>query len=390
MNVSRLGEFQVSFHLAYQLNGEQEQGWLEVSQDGINWTKAGSSGAGMNWYNDAGDNWANGQTVWQPVSLKFPAGSFSNTGKLRFRLALKQTQGSAGHGFAMDDFHVETSSDIDMTDGLDQSETGTTAGGWLSFGKEGKLAAMVQSNNSMGSLNLQMKVNQDGVRSFGDRDYLDRNFLLMPQSTPSAPQKIRFFIPESEVAQLMSKDRSLKGFQQLGVFRYHGPNRDLSPDNNDFTSGNDFGFYSGAGVQKVPTFGGHYLEIQANGFSEFYIARRSLVDYNPSSGLRVNSMDLPPHQPVEVKWLTPMDETAGRNLERKIAWLDPSAETLYLEGLNGNAARIRLIDLKGQILLDEAFTGFKFETRTSGLAKGVYTLRVEQESGAETFRLLMD
>ena len=390
LNVSRLADFQVSFHLAYQLNGDQEQGWLEVSQDGINWTKAGSVGAGMNWYNAAGDQWAQGQTVWQPVSLKFPAGSFSGTGKLRFRFAMNQTQGSGGHGFALDDFHIEAASEIENEGGLDQSLSGSTAGGWLSFGREGKLAAVVQNDVSMGSLNLQMQINQDGIRSFGDRYYLNRNYLLMPQFAPAEPQIVRFFVTESDVAQLMTKDLSVKGFQQLGVFRYHGPNRDFSPDNNDFSPGNDFAFSSGAAVKKVPTFGGHYLEVQVPGFSEFYIASRSLVDYNAAAAFRVVSMDLPPHQPVEIKWLTPTDETAGKELDKKIAWLDPASGMLYLDGINGNSARIRLIDLKGQTILDESFTGFRFETRTSSLSKGVYTLRVEQESGAETFRLLLD
>jgi hypothetical protein len=387
-DLSQIAEFQLSLHGAFRLNGDNEQSWLEVSQDGVSWTKAGSFESGVNWYNESSDNWGNLNSSWTSMSIRFANGSFSNTNRLQFRLALKQPQGVGAQGMAFDDFHIEPSASIDMTSNLDQILVGNSSS-WISFGKDGSRAAMVQIDAAE-KVNLKMFINQDGVRSFGNQPYLNRNFLLTPQSLLYVPQKIRFFISESEVRQLMTSDRSLKSFRELGVFRYHDSNPDLSPDNNICLPGKDFGFFTGDSVLKVPTFGGHYLEIQANGFSEFYIARRSLVDYNPSSGLRVSSMDLPPHQPIEVKWLTPMDEIAGRELDRKIAWLDPSAETLYLEGLNGNAARIRLIDLKGQVLLDEAFTGFKFETRTSGLAKGVYTLRVEQESGAETFRLLMD
>jgi hypothetical protein len=388
---SREGDMQISFHSAYQLNGESEQAWLEVSQDGETWTKAGSSGSGTNWYTaESGDSWANGSSNWQPAGIKIPQGSYTNTSRLRFRLVLKQTAGNIGHGFVMDDIHIESASGVDMGNGLDQTLQSSNPQDWLTFGKEGNRAAMVQNDASLAGLNLQMNLHQDGIRAFSDRYYLDRNFLLLPQSAPMAPQKIRLFISDGEVKKLMEKDGQLRSFQGLGVFRYHGPNRDFSPDNNDFSQGSDFAFLSPASIQKVPTSGGLYMEFQAFGLSEFYICSRSLVDYTPGQGLRLTSMDLPPHQPVEVKWLTPLDENAGRELDRKIAWLDPASETLFLDGLNGALARIRLLDLKGQIVIDEGFTGYKFETRTSGLAKGLYTLRVEQESGVETFRVMLD
>ena len=126
---------------------------------------------------------------------------------------------------AMDDFHLESPGDIDMSGNLDQVLAGDSPSSWLSFGKDGNRAAMVQNDAAMGNLNLSMEINQDGIRSIGDRYYLNRNFLLMPQASPSAPQKIRFFIPQSEVSQLMTKDLSLNGFRQLGVFRYHGANQ---------------------------------------------------------------------------------------------------------------------------------------------------------------------
>jgi hypothetical protein len=92
-DASRMSDFQLSFHSAFSLNGDNEQAWLEVSQDGTTWTKAGGNGAGVNWFNESSDNWGNGRNGWRPASLKFPQGSFSNSGKLRFRFVLKQPQG---------------------------------------------------------------------------------------------------------------------------------------------------------------------------------------------------------------------------------------------------------------------------------------------------------
>ncbi len=389
-DLSQQGDMQISFHSAYRLNGENEQAWLEVSQDGQEWTKAGNSGSGSNWYNEGSDNWGNGRTTWQPSGLKIPQGSYPANGRLRFRLVYKQAQGNSGQGFALDDIHMEAASDVDMTNTLDESEESSIPSAWLSFGKEGSRAAMVQNNPATGILNVQMHLHQDGIRAFADRYYLDRNFLFLPQTAAAAPQKIRLFIADAEVKRMMEADRQLSGFQQLGVFRYNGPNRDFTPENNDFSQGIDFAFLPPADLLKVPTYGGFYLEFLAPGLSEFYICRQGLADNNPNQGFRLSASELPPHQPVEVKWLTPLDDNAGRELDRKIAWMDPASETLYLDGLNGAPSRIRLLDLKGQLLIDESFNGYKFETRTSGLAKGLYTLRVEQESGVETFRVMLD
>jgi len=63
---------------------------------------------------------------------------------------------------------------------------------------------------------------------------------------------------------------------------------------------------------------------------------------------------------------------------------------LFVDGLNGNSSRILIANLKGQVILNEPFTGYRFETSLAGMAKGLYTLRVEQETGVETFRILLD
>jgi hypothetical protein len=386
---SQLSDLQLSFNMSAKLSGIQNQVWMEVSTNGTDWTRLGSSGNGTNWYNLGDNAWASLRNHWQPAGVSLP-GQLAGANRVRFRMVLNQPLAESGEGFAMDDFHLEPIAGIEMTNGLDQSEASSDPSSWLVFGTDGNRAAMVQNSTGLGMLNCQLQLNPNSGRSYMDKHYLDRNFLFLAQSTPAQPQLIRLFLADQEIKNLMEKDPELPGIQKLGVFRYNGSNRDFSIDNNDFSEGSDFSFLSDASVLKVPTAGGCYLQFEANCMSEFYISRISLVDFSPAQGLRMASMEKPPHQPVEVKWLTPLDESVGKELSKKLAWLDPSAEMLYLDGLNGNQSRIRLLDLKGQVMLDEVFTGYKFESKTSMLPKGIYTLRVEQESGAETFRLVMD
>jgi len=51
----------ISFNINYDSEPCCDEGWVEVSTDGgDSWNKVGVSGSGVNWYNDAGNNWWDG------------------------------------------------------------------------------------------------------------------------------------------------------------------------------------------------------------------------------------------------------------------------------------------------------------------------------------------
>jgi hypothetical protein len=160
-------------------------------------------------------------------------------------------------------------------------------------------------------------------------------------------------------------------------------------NNNDYSSQNYYQFFPSGKITKVPTYDGYYLEFDSKIAGEFYITTSSFV--NSALGLRLNQDETAPHQPIEVRWLTPvLENNEGKLRNSKLAYLDPSNKMLFVDGLNGNSSRILIANLKGQVILNESFNGYRFETSLAGMAKGLYTLRVEQESGAETFRILID
>jgi hypothetical protein len=247
------------------------------------------------------------------------------------------------------------------------------------------------NNNEFGSLNLQLNINpnNESVRSIDNQFYLDRNFLFTPEFNSSQTQKVRLFITDDEINRLQEVDTNIKSFQNLGVFRYCGPYSDLSLKNNDYSTKNNFQFITADKIIKVPTYDGHYLEFESKIGYEFYITSKSFA--TNAIGLRLNPDETAPHQPIEVRWLTPiLDNNEGKLRNSRLAYLDPSNKMLFVDGLNGNSSRILIANLKGQVILNESFNGYRFETSLAGMANGLYTLRVEQESGAETFRILID
>lgn len=398
-------DLQISFNRTFNLSSNAKV-WLEISDNGIDWIKLGRTGSGYNWYNTTDNAWSNDGSDWKPGSYMIPTGTESKSGMVRFRFVFQNenstsslntslsagssSDGRVGEGvFSLDDINIELSSAIDVSNPLNQTALPTTTENWLNFGNDNNRAAMMETYEGMQEANLQMIIHREGIRNYNDRYYLDRNFVLSASPAYPANRTIRLFITEEEMKGLMDADQALLTPMKLGVFQYSGPNPDLDIANDDFSNGSDFRFIPSAEISKIPTNGGLYLEFQGKTQSEFYISRSTLVDALPSQALRMAAADLPPHEPSVVKWLTPLDHE-GRSLDKKMAWHEPASQMLYLDGLNGATSRIRLLDVKGQVLLDEEFTGFKFQTRTSGLAKGIYTLRLEQESGSETFRLVLD
>jgi Secretion system C-terminal sorting domain/Immune inhibitor A-like, MAM domain len=93
------------FDHIYQTEGCCDEGWVEFSTDlGVSWNKLGTSGAGQNWYNDAGNDWWDGSSIagagnWQTAVQTMTGLAGQANVKLRF---VFQSDGSAvedGFGF---------------------------------------------------------------------------------------------------------------------------------------------------------------------------------------------------------------------------------------------------------------------------------------------------
>ena len=395
----------ISFNKSYQL-GPSDSVWLEVTVDeGETWDKLylTDTDPPSNLYGFPG--WKNKSTEWRPSSGMLSA--YLN--KLRFRFVYGNRQNSTGQNsepgasqttFSLDDFHIERNTNILMDTTFDQSLTvlASDTNPWLEFSnineymKTGSYAGKIKKFDGLEEARLQFKYLMTmPSRAINNKFYLNRNFVVSsgPRSKESSC-KYRLYIHETDIMDILRDDTSLHTPMNLGVWYYTGPNADLEMENNDFSNAENFGFIPAQNIVKIPTYGGLYFEFDGPVQGEFYFSKENLsAQNNGLLALRTASANVPPRDASNIKWLTPLDENV-RSLDKKLAWLDQSSEILYLDGINGNSARIRLLDIKGQIVLDEAFTGFRFEAKTSGLSKGIYTLRVEQESGAETFRLAID
>ena len=267
--------FQFSFNSIFQMEQDYDFAWLEISEDGLVWTKVGEKGKGTNWYNHDSQQWNGLRKNWSVNSFTILDSTISDKRNVRFRFAFDSDISLSYEGIGIDDIHIESGISILADSTFHQLKPKDENGEWVQFGQGINLVAEVERREEMGGIELQMKKNETGLRYSEYTPYLDRNFFISPDVQPISPVKVRLFIKDEELKKLQAADPNLISFQQLGIYKYDGPNEDLILENNSALLG-QHEFIKPGLIIKVPTAGGYFLEFEVASFSEFYIASRSL------------------------------------------------------------------------------------------------------------------
>ena len=98
----------VSFLHIYRTRAMGDVGWLEVTTDGLTWTKLGSAATGTNWYSDAATDTWSGNTgmsgAWRTAS--HPLAGVAGRPLVRFRFVFSSDATLTDDGFGVDAFAI--------------------------------------------------------------------------------------------------------------------------------------------------------------------------------------------------------------------------------------------------------------------------------------------
>jgi subtilisin family serine protease len=297
-------QFQFSFNGNIQTENEYDYLWLEVSEDGQNWQKIGRQNSGTNWYNHASHQWCGDLSGWKVHSHPVDLIPFQNKSQMRFRFGFSSDVSLHFEGAGLDDIHLEPKIKILKDSSFSQNSSQGQMRAWMSFENQNGMVAEVENLSELGTVALKM-VNKPGAIRFQDyTPYLSRNYLISPEFQPLDLVKVRLYIAEEDLLALQGADSSVKSFQNLGVYKYSGPNEDLLLDNNKFELGQST-FIQPFKILKVPTAGGYFLEFSVASFSEFYISGH---DLSPSD------------DPLPVKLIYFTGRSSGAKNEIKLEW----------------------------------------------------------------------
>lgn len=116
----------IAFDLNYLTESCCDEGWLEVTfDDGTTWNKVGTSGSGINWYNDAGNEWWDGSSNgW--VSAFNTVTSSAGQSSVRFRFVFSSDGSVTNPGFAIDNFRIGSQITNASSNGVSNITSGLT------------------------------------------------------------------------------------------------------------------------------------------------------------------------------------------------------------------------------------------------------------------------
>ncbi|MEM7368413.1 MAG: S8 family serine peptidase [Bacteroidota bacterium] len=264
-----------SFSLVYELEEDVDVAWLEYTEDGSSWSKMGSAGTGgFNWYSASGQ-WSGmtQQHIWRMASCPIPVQSMGDASQVRFRFVLQSSGITSSEGVVIDDVHIHSSEEIYAGPSQENISQLVEGSAWVPFYHNGELIASVHPlGQNLGTVNLNTYQNNGLIRQFNGRYYLNRSWVITPQTQPASPVKLRLYYADSEVWELYSANycASCEGIlhpYRLGISKYHGTNED-----DDVSNSTDpgFVFLSGEEVKIVPFSSGYYLETTLSSFSEMW------------------------------------------------------------------------------------------------------------------------
>jgi len=250
--------------------------WVEFSTDGITWSKLGSYGNGVHWFDDsARQSWQKSDTSWHVTSHDIPPG----TGLMRFRFVMSSDPGTTYEGIGIDDVHIFDKFPIykgaDINSGLAQPVSGA---GWINFDAGGARILSINPNGQdLGPTSVKIYIHPGSVRNDGRQYYGNRNIVIQPSSPPAGNVSVRYYFTDVEADSLIHGTGcgtcvKIADAYQSGIMQYSSPvlSEEDSTLSND--SSGTFHFLSPhRDVSIIPNDEGYYAEYQVNGFSEFWI-----------------------------------------------------------------------------------------------------------------------
>jgi Subtilase family/Secretion system C-terminal sorting domain len=261
--------------------------WVEYSADGIVWTKLGTSGQGVNWYNKATTQqiWSvQNYWRWHVAGFALPSGLT----KLRLRFVFNSDVGVNREGIAIDDIHIyNNSKGIYKSPPVTGSSVQTpTAGQWTDFEIGGKLIASLKTNEAIGTTKTAVYIDTSS-RSSNAQYIHPRNITIKPAKRETADSvTVRFYFTDAETEKLLvasgcggcSKPGSA---YELGVSKY--TDIDTSFENGVITDDQQgaWTFIKRNELSIVPFDIGYYAEFKVKDFSEFWLNNGGLDRSSP-------------------------------------------------------------------------------------------------------------
>jgi hypothetical protein len=368
-----------------------DQAYVEYSFNGINWNKLGNTASGTNWYDSTFNVWNSARLArWHVASCALPLPTGSSVISIRF--VLKSDPGASFEGFAVDDVHIyndtgNIAAAINLT-----SETRAVSGtDWVHFnGPAGQLAAINSKGQNLGTTTVHLYPQQD-VYNPGKTQYtLSRSYLAVPGTENTDSVRVRLFITDSEVVQVLTDEgcpscTPIHDAYRLGITQYSDPQHVQCENGTlaDDTAGT-FSFIHNRKVRWVPYRNGYYAEATTAKLREFWFNNGGPTGTFPAGTDYLNFVAWKNDNNVITAWQSLID-TAVANYRMQRSWDSVEFETL-LDTAALHLATANYVKTDNSPLTDSATAYYRLMyTLTNDTARHYYSpiRKVTKDDGTE-------
>ncbi|MEZ4776445.1 MAG: right-handed parallel beta-helix repeat-containing protein [Bacteroidia bacterium] len=127
----------------------------------------------------------------------------------------------------------------------------------------------------LGSTSADVYLYTGSVRAYDDNRVINRNWVIRPEKTPSGPVRVRLYLTQQELNEIMLADPLVNDIHDLGIFKFSAD--DPLQENDDFgdNSNGQLSYIDPANITVGSHSGGYYMEFEVASFSEFWIGAAS-------------------------------------------------------------------------------------------------------------------
>jgi hypothetical protein len=272
-NLSQLTKPVLSFaHFSAQENNRDFHTIEYSTNNGTNWQRLGTNGAGTNWFDATTNIWNTSLSRWHTSSIDIPV----NSPNLRFRFLLSSDAATQREGIGIDDIHIfekETIyEDVDITN----LELPVLGNEWINFKYQDQMIASINPlSQNLGKCSVSLFINIDTVRALNNQYYLDRNYVIQSENNLTDSVLVRVYFTEAEVKRFLAAGPCTNCIRFADPFRasvtqYKGAADFENNILNDGTGGT-YTFYDSTKVLILPYNNGYLAEWKTRSLGEIWI-----------------------------------------------------------------------------------------------------------------------
>lgn len=280
----------LSFNLILQIERNYDLLTIEYTDNGIDWARLGSNGAGFNWFNASASKsiWDVNVNRWKVASQYIKKDLVLNSDILSFRFYFSSDLAESYEGAGIDDWHLTDLTNRINVDGYNNIQSIVPTGQVRNLISGNRISSSVQNlTASTFTVDIEQKIKSNVFYVQNKYPTLRRSWVIKSNAPISASKKLSLYFTDQEYESLIQLANK-KAQNQLAVLIYKGINEDTSIINNYWNR--NYTLINPGQVQITPHESGYFATFDTDLEGEFFVVIDPI--FAPNNLISLNNLTI--------------------------------------------------------------------------------------------------